>query len=58
MSNKNRHRWQTDKQIDGNERSLSSYSGGHETSRKHETGKSADGLDYYTSLAYAWKVKQ
>ena len=28
------------------------------SSRKYESGKSAEGLDYYTSLAYAQEVKR
>ena len=45
------------KQTDGNGRPLFSYSRGHDTSKKYESGNSADGLDYYTSLAYAREVK-
>ena len=43
---KNGYRHQTDRQTRG-----------HETSRKHKSGHSSDGLDsYYTSLAYAREV--
>ena len=34
-----------------------SYPTGHERSRKCKGRESADGLDYNTSFAYAWKVK-
>ena len=42
VSNKNGYRHQTD----GNKRLVFSYCGGHETSRKHKSGNSSDGLDY------------
>ena len=45
------------RQTDGNRRMLFSYSRGHETSRKCKSGHSTNGLDYYTSLAYAREVK-
>ena len=48
---------QTDKRIVGNGKLLFSYSRGHELSRKYKSGHSSDGLDYYTSLAYAREVK-
>ena len=48
----------TDKrQTDENGRPLFSFSN-HKTSKKHESGKSPDGLDYYTSLVYAEEVKK
>ena len=34
------------------------YSRGHETSRKHASSQSSDGLNYNTSLAYAREVKK
>ena len=62
VSNKNRHRRQTDKQAD-RLRETGDYffrtlcSMGHEMSRKHKSGHSSDGLDYYTSLAYTPEEK-
>ena len=48
---------QTDRQIDGNGKPISSYSRGHERSRKRKSRESADGLDCNTSFAYAREVK-
>ena len=48
---------QTDRQADGNEKHISSYSRGHERLRKHKSRESPDGLDYNTSLAYTREVK-
>ena len=49
---------QTDRHTDGNGRLLFSYSRGYETSRKYKNVNSSNGLDYYTSLAYAREVKE
>ena len=47
---------ETDRQTDGNGRPISSYSRGHERSKKCKSRESADGLYYNTSFAYAWEV--
>ena len=61
MSHKNGYRHQTDRQTDrqadGNEILIFSYSRGHETSRKHKSGYSSDGFDYNTFFGYAREVK-
>ena len=49
---------ETDRQTNRNERPISSYCRGHEKSRKHKSRESVDGLDYHTSFAYTWKMKQ
>ena len=55
LSNKNGYR-QTDRQTETGD-NFFSYFRGHDMSRKYESGNSAGGLDYYTSLAYAREVK-
>ena len=64
ISNKNRHRQTqkqtgilSDRQANENERLLCSYSGVHETSKKHESSRSTAGFYDNTSFAYAWRVK-
>ena len=57
---KNKKKWddrQTDREKETGELYISSYSRGHERSRKCKSRESADGLDYNTSFAYAWVVK-
>ena len=48
---------QVDRQTNRNGRLLFSYCRGHELSKKHKSGNSSDGLDYYTSLVYDREVK-
>ena len=46
------------RQTDGNGKPISSYSRGHEKSRKRKSRESTDGPDCNTSFAYAREVKR